>query len=282
MVTEGIPIESSVIYESDLATLIHGDAVRVMGGYPESSFDLIFADPPYRLSNGGITVQSGRQVSVNKGEWDVSQGPEVDFAFHLSWLEECRRLLKPDGTIWVSGTYHSIYQCGFAMQKLGFRILNDISWFKPNASPNLGRRMFTASHETLIWASRSPKSRHTFNYDAMKNGEFDADPLKRPGKQMRSVWTVGAQDVWTIPTTPRSEKVFPGHPTQKPLSLLERIVIASSSKGDVVLDPFVGSGTTGVAAVMNGRRFVGIDSNEQYLREIAVPRIDGIKMHRDS
>jgi site-specific DNA-methyltransferase (adenine-specific) len=247
----------------------------MMKTFPDSSFDMIFADPPYKLSNGGFTVHSGRQVSVDKGDWDVSEGADSDFRFHLSWLEECRRLLKDTGTIWVSGTYHSIFQCGFAMQSLGYRILNDVSWFKPNASPNLGRRMFTASHETLIWASKSPKSKHVFNYDDMREGFFDSDVFKRPGKQMRSVWSVPDEaDVWVIPTTPRREKQFHGHPTQKPLALLDRIIRASTTEGALILDPFVGSGTTGIAAVNLGRRLVGIDNNLDYLNNIAIPRLE--------
>lgn len=272
MLTEGIPAELDVVFKNDRAALIHGDAVEVMRKLPASSVDLIFADPPYRLSNGGFSVHSGKQVSVNKGNWDVSEGLEADFQFHLEWLSECRRLLKENGSIWVSGTYHSIFQCGFAIQSLGYRVLNDISWFKPNAAPNLGRRMFTASHETLIWAARSAKSKHVFNYDSMRTGDFPADPLKRPGKQMRSVWGIDNEDVWVIPTTPKAEKKFPGHPTQKPLALLERVISASSNPDALVLDPFVGSGTTGIAALNLGRKFIGIDSSVEFLNDIAIPR----------
>ncbi len=151
---------------------------------------MVFADPPYNLSNDGTTVHAGRRVSVNKEGWDRSQGAEADFEFHSAWIDACRRLLKSDGTLWVSGTYHSIFACGHALQLLGFRVLNDIAWYKRNPPPNLGRRMFTAAHETLIWASRSAKSRHTFNYDAMRDGDFPGDILKNPGKQMHSVWAI--------------------------------------------------------------------------------------------
>lgn len=274
MLTEGIPAELDVVFKNDRAALIHGDAVEVMRKLPASSVDLIFADPPYRLSNGGFSVHSGKQVSVNKGNWDVSEGLDADFQFHLEWLGECRRLLNENGSIWVSGTYHSIFQCGFAIQSLGYRVLNDISWFKPNAAPNLGRRMFTASHETLIWAARSAKSKHVFNYDSMRTGDFPADPLKRPGKQMRSVWGIDNEDVWVIPTTPKAEKKFPGHPTQKPLALLERVISASSTPDALVLDPFVGSGTTGIAALNLGRKFIGIDSSIEFLNDIAIPRFN--------
>lgn len=221
------------------------------------SVDFVFADPPYFLSNGGFSVKSGKQVPVKKGDWDQSQGLLEDFNFHLSWLTEAHRLLKQHGTLAVSGTYHSIYQCGYAMQTLGFRILNDIAWYKPNASPNLSGRSFAAAHETIIWASKSAKSRHFFNYEEMKLSEFPEDKLKNPGKQMRSVWS--------IPTTPAREKTFGIHPTQKPLALINRLVLAATQPGELVLDPFVGSGTSGVAATTNNRRFIGIDNKPEYI-----------------
>lgn len=227
--------------------------------------DMIFADPPYNLSNDGYTVHAGKRVSVNKGDWDKSGGPEKDFAFHLNWIRACKRVLKDDGTIWISGTYHSIYACGYALQLEDFRVLNDIAWYKPNASPNLGCRMFTASHETLIWASKSKKSKHTFNYSAMREGSFPGDFIKNPGKQMRSVWS--------IITPGKNEKTHGKHPTQKPLKLLDRVVIASTNPGDVILDPFCGSATTGVSAIMHGRKFIGIDSDRKYLDTFAKPRL---------
>lgn len=226
---------------------------------------MVFADPPYNLSNNGYTVHSGRRVSVNKGDWDKSQGVEGDFDFHQRWISATRRVLKENGTIWISGTYHSIYACGLALNLQGFRVLNDIAWYKPNAAPNLGRRMFTASHETLIWASKSKKARHTFNYDDMREGDFPKDQLKKPGKQMRSVWSLTTPANW--------EKRHGKHPTQKPEALLERIVRASTISGDLVLDPFCGSATTGVAALRTGRRFIGIDQDPTYLNTLAVPRL---------
>jgi len=276
MVTDTADAELVPLYKSDLAAVYHGDAIEVMSKLPSESVDLIFADPPYRLSNDGTSVQNGRQVSVNKGEWDRSGGIESDHEFNVRWLGECQRLLNPNGTIWVSGTYHSIYSCGFAIQQLGFRILNDVSWFKPNASPNLGRRMFTASHETLIWAAKSSRSKHTFNYDAMRNGDGINDRFKNAGKQMRTVWEVEPDnDVWTIPTAPAREKVHGRHPTQKPLALMERIILSSSVKGASVLDPFLGSGTTGESALRHGRTFIGIDNNLEFLRLLAIPRLEG-------
>lgn len=230
---------------------------------------MVFADPPYYLSNGGFTVHAGKMVSVNKGAWDVSRGMEEDFAFHMNWLKECYRILKPAGTLWVSGTYHSIYQCGYALQVLGYKILNDIAWFKPNASPNLSGRYFTASHETLLWARKDPKAKHTFNYVDMKNGAWHVnDFLKKEGKQMRSVWAVG---------TPKAEEKLHGkHPTQKPVALLERIVLACTNVGDIILDPFSGSSTTGMAAAKFNRKYIGIDLEKEYL-DLSKKRYETLK-----
>ncbi len=246
------------------AELILGDVLEVLESLEPESVDMIFADPPYNLSNDGITCHAGKMVSVNKGKWDKSNGIEADFEFHKSWILACRRVLKPSGTIWISGTYHSIYACGFALQLAGYHILNDICWYKPNASPNLSCRMFTASHETLIWARRDKKAKHTFNYEAMKHGDFPKDFLKSPGKQMRSVWA--------IPTPASSEKRHGKHPTQKPIALLDRIIRASTLEGDVILDPFMGSGTTGVAALRNSRNFIGIDNEPEYF-DLALARL---------
>lgn len=248
--------------------LYHDDCLKILEDIPENTFDMIFADPPYMLSNGGITCQNGKVVSVNKGKWDKSQGLEQDFEFHKIWLSLCKRTLKKNGTLWVSGTYHSIYSCGFAMQLLGYHILNDISWFKPNASPNMCCRYFTASHETLIWARKDKKTKHTFNYELMKNGEFSSDFIKKPNTQMRSVWAIG--------TPKASEKTFGKHPTQKPLDLLERIVLASTNEGDLILDPFMGSGTTGVAALKLNRKFVGIEKEKEFV-ELAEKRLSAVK-----
>ena len=237
--------------------LYQGDCLEILKQMKPKSVDMIFADPPYNLSNDGYSVQAGRRVSVNKGKWDKSKGVENDFEFHLSWIEACKRVLKDDGTIWISGTYHSIYQCGFALQKNEYHILNEISWFKPNAAPNLACRMFAASHETLIWARKDKKAKHYFNYKEMKTRDWPKDKMKNEGKQMRSVWSIS--------TPSKSEKLHGKHPTQKPLDLLERIILASTKKGAVVLDPFAGSSTTGIATYKNGRRFIGIDRERKYL-----------------
>lgn len=235
-----------------------GDCLEILALMPAESVDMIFADPPYNLSNDGFTCQSGRAVSVNKGDWDRSQGIAADFAFHQAWIAACQRILKPNGTLWISGTYHSIYACGFALQTLDFHLLNDICWYKPNASPNLSCRYFTASHETLLWARKSKQARHTFNYDAMKQGDFPKDVLKVRDRQMRSVWS--------IPTPSMAEKQYGRHPTQKPIALLERVILASTQPGDWVVDPFMGSGTTGVVAAEHDRRFLGIERDRDYIQ----------------
>ncbi len=250
-------------------SLYNDDCLAVLSGMAVHSVDMIFADPPYMLSNDGFTCQAGRMVSVNKGKWDKSRGFEDDSVFHETWLSECRRVLKPAGTIWVSGTYHSIYQCGYLLQKLNFHLLNDIAWFKPNASPNLSCRFFTASHETILWARKDRKAKHTFNYEAMKGGRFPEDKMKKPDTQMRSVWSIA--------TTPPAEKAQGKHPTQKPLALLKRIIAASTNPGDVILDPFSGSGTTGIAAViMDGRQFIGIEMNPEYI-DLTVRRLEALR-----
>ena len=244
-------------FQNDNVTLYLDDAIKRMNAMPEASVDMIFADPPYYLSNGGITVQSGKMVSVDKADWDHSKGVADDYKFHHDWLKAAQRILKPNGTIWVSGTYHSIYLCGHAMQKHGYKVLNDITWFKPNGAPNISCRYFTASHETLLWAAKNKNSKHTFNYEAMKYNKWEGDVFKKEDRQMRSVWS--------IPTPGLKEKVYGKHPTQKPISLLERVILASTNEGDLVMDPFTGSSTTGVAAIKHGRRFIGVDNHEDYL-----------------
>ncbi len=252
-------------YDKEQVKLYLGDCIEILEKANAETVDMIFADPPYFLSNDGITCQAGKIVSVNKANWDKSNGVDLDFEFHQKWINACKRVLKPNGTIWISGTYHSIYMCGFALQKAGFKILNDICWFKPNASPNMSCRYFTASHETLIWAIKDKNCKHTFNYDLMKNGNWEKDPLKKPNKQMRSVWQ--------IDTTKLSEKTFGKHPTQKPLELLRRIILASTNKGDLILDPFTGSSTTGIMAIKCGRNFIGIDLEKEYL-DLSIKRIE--------
>jgi len=248
--------------------IYYDDVVKVLNALPDKCIDLIFADPPYNLSNGGFTCHAGKRVNVNKGKWDKSKGIEEDFNFHYKWIEACNRVLKPNGSLWISGTYHSVYTCGYILQKQGWHFINDICWYKPNAAPNLACRMFTASHETLIWVRKNKRAKHFFNYDLVKTMDWKEDFLKKPNKQMRSVWAI---------STPKNgEQKYGKHPTQKPEALLERIVLACSQENDIILDPFCGSATTGVSALINNRKFVGIDAEKDYLDRIAIPRIKDV------
>ena len=257
-----------VFYKAKNVRLFNDDVLEVLNSMPAESVDLIFADPPYNLSNNGFTCHAGKRVSVNKGGWDKSHGIDKDYEFHYSWIAACRRVLKENGALWVSGTYHSIYLCGFALQKQGWHLLNEICWYKPNAAPNLACRMFAASHETLLWARKTKKAKHKFNYDLMKQRQWEGDFIKKPDRQMRSVWAIN---------TPKpKEKKYGKHPAQKPELLLERIILACSHENDIVLDPFCGSATTGVAALRHGRNFVGIDAEKEYLSDMAIKRIDDI------
>jgi len=183
-------------YSRKYVRIFNGDVVEVLNALPQECIDLIFADPPYNLSNGGFTCHAGKRVSVNKGKWDESKGIEEDFNFHYKWIEACKRVLKPNGSLWISGTYHSIYTCGYILQKQGWHFINDICWFKPNASPNLACRMFTASHETLIWVRKKKNAKHFFNYELAKSLEGKEDFLKKPNRQMRSVWAISNSQKW--------------------------------------------------------------------------------------
>jgi site-specific DNA-methyltransferase (adenine-specific) len=242
--------------------VVTGDSLALLEQLPRASVDLIFADPPYHLSNGGSTCRGGRRASVDKGAWDASRGLDVDHAFQKAWLQRAQAALKPSGTLWVSGTQHVIFSIGYALQELGYHLLNTVTWFKPNAAPNLACRFFTHSTELVIWAApqRGRKLLHHFDYAAMKR--------ENGGKQMRDLWQLpepgGEQVVWSLPTPARSEKALGAHPTQKPLSLLERVVQCASRPGDLVVDPFSGSGTTGVAAVSHGRRYLGFEREPEY------------------
>ncbi len=248
-------------------TLLYGDSLSLLDElrYNNRFFNLIFADPPYFLSNGGMSVHAGKRVKVDKGGWDKSNGFDTDYEFTYVWIKKCKKLLTDNGTIWISGTLHNIYLVGFILQKLGFTILNDIEWFKPNAPPHLACRYFAHAHETLLWAKKSKKAKHTFHYQQMKQWNDNKDFIKNDNKQMRSVWAISL--------TPQKEKKFGKHPTQKPEALLKRVILSSSNAGDTVLDPFCGSGTTGAVAVEYGRNFVGIDNNSDFL-SIAKKRIE--------
>ncbi|HOF17374.1 MAG TPA: site-specific DNA-methyltransferase [Phycisphaerae bacterium] len=233
--------------------LYQGDCLKFLETLAADSIDCIWTDPPYLLSNDGITCVAGRMVKVNKGEWDRSRGVDLDHEFNRTWLAACKRVLKPSGTIWVSGTLHVYLSVGMAMQQLGFRILNDIVWEKPAPPPNLGCRCFTHSTEVLLWATKAKKGskdRHVFNYEAMK--------AENGGKQMKSVWRFSTPSV--------DEKRYGKHPTQKPIALIARCLRASTNAGDLVLDPFAGSGSTGVAALMLRRGFIGCEQDAAYAK----------------
>lgn len=219
---------------------------------------MIFADPPYFLSNGGISYYAGKVVCVDKGDWDKGGTPESIMDFNRRWLFLCREKLKENGTIWVSGTHHNIFSIANVLTELGYKILNVITWAKTNPPPNITCRFFTHSTEFIIWARKSPKVPHKFNYELMRtiNGE----------KQMT--------DVWRLPAIGRWEKSCGKHPTQKPLALLIRTILASTDEHDWILDPFTGSSTTGIAANLCNRRFLGIDINEQFVELSRSRRIE--------
>ena len=229
-------------------TLIHGDCFKLLHEF-DFKFSCIFADPPYFLSNGGISVQSGKVVCVDKGEWDKGKSQREMMDFNMEWLDLCRNKLKDNGTIWISGTYHNIFSVANCLKELGYKILNVVTWAKTNPPPNISCRYFTYSTEFIIWARKSEKKAHYFNYDLMKliNGD----------KQMTDVWHLPAIAPW--------EKSCGKHPTQKPLALLARIIMASTKPGEWVLDPFCGSSTTGIAANLLGRRYLGIEQEKQYI-----------------
>lgn len=241
--------------------LINDDTFNALEKFEEKIFDMIFADPPYFLSNNGITCSGGKMVSVNKGIWDKSLSVKEKHNFNKKWIKECYRVLKDNGTIWISGTLHNIYSIGMALEEEGFKIINNITWQKTNPPPNLACKTFTHSTETILWAKKDlKKSKYTFNYDLMKE--------LNDNKQMR--------DVWTTSLTKPSEKKQGKHPTQKPLEILNRIILASTKENDLILDPFSGSSTTGIAAVKLNRRYIGIDNEKEYL-DLSIRRYQEIK-----
>lgn len=227
--------------------LAHGDSFKLLKEF-DFKFDMIFSDPPYFLSNGGISLQNGKVVCVNKGEWDKGKSQEDMMVFNMEWLRLCRDKLKDNGTIWVSGTYHNIFSVANCLTELGYKILNVITWQKTNPPVNISCRFFTYSTEFVIWARKEQKVPHKFNYDLMKE--------LNDGHQMT--------DVWRMPAIGRWEKTCGKHPTQKPLRLLVRMILASTNQGDWILDPFSGSSTTGIAANLCGRRFAGFEKESNF------------------
>ena len=251
-------VKGKPFYSDDSCELFLGDSLKLLKKVETESISMIFADPPYFLSNDGVTCSGGKMVSVNKGDWDKTSSLSDKHNFNRKWIRACKRVLKPNGTIWISGTLHNIYSIGYALEQEGFKIINNITWQKSNPPPNLACKCFTHSTETVIWAKKDDKkAKHFFNYSLMKSMNND--------KQMK--------DVWTGALTPKKEKVHGYHPTQKPEYLLERIILASTQEGDIVMDPFIGSGTTGVVAKKYKRKFIGFDNNEEYL-DIARRRLE--------
>lgn len=222
-----------------------GDCIEVMKELERNKVDLIFADPPYFLSNDGQSIRSGKVVSVNKGDWDKKENYDNVDSFTYSWLKECHRILKYDGTIWVSGTHHNIFDIEKNMKKIGFKIINIVIWHKSDPPPLIYKNKFRFSYEFIIWAKKGGK--HYFNYD-----------------EMYSVNNQEMEDVWLMDAVQMSEKKHGYHPTQKPEALLDRIIRASSKEGDIVLDPFLGSGTTCFVAKKLNRQYIGIEKEEKY------------------
>ncbi len=258
-------------WHNDLSVLIQGDCVEVMKKMTEKSVDVVFADPPYFLSSGGISVQSGKMVSVDKGDWDKSLTINDKLLFHQTWIREARKVLKDDGTIWISATLHSVYAIGVALELEGFSIINNVIWRKTNPAPNISGRAFTHSTETVIWARKqltpTKKGKHYFAYHEMKK--------YNNGKQLKDFWDLNDTNVvFESGTTPKREKTYGKHPTQKPISLLERIIEASTTEGQIILDPFAGSGTTLIVAHSLSRRSIGIELDKMYL-DLAKKRIVG-------
>lgn len=248
-------------FEDSGFKLINDDTFKVLRQFEEKTFDMIFADPPYFLSNNGITCSGGKMVNVNKGNWDKALDIKEKHKFNKKWIKECYRLLKDEGTIWISGTLHNIYSIGMALEEEGFKIMNNITWQKTNPPPNLACKTFTHSTETILWARKNlPKVKYKFNYELMKK--------LNNNKQMK--------DVWTTSLTKPSEKKQGKHPTQKPLEILERIILASTDEFDLILDPFCGSSTTGIVATKLKRKYIGIDNSKEYL-DLSIRRYEEIK-----
>ncbi|HDV0868098.1 TPA: site-specific DNA-methyltransferase [Enterococcus faecalis] len=256
-------MEEEELYYKDTqlnSELILANSFEYMKKMEKESVDVIFADPPYFLSNNGFSNSGGKMVSVNKGEWDKISSLSEKHSFNRNWINLAKKILKPNGTIWISGSFHNIYSVGMALEEEGFKILNNITWQKTNPPPNLSCRYFTHSTETILWARKEGKSaKHYYNYELMKE--------INNGKQMK--------DVWTGSLTKKSEKKFGKHPTQKPEYILEKIILSSSEKGDIIFDPFVGSGTTCVVSKKLNRRYIGIDIEKKYL-DIAIERLENI------
>ena len=244
--------------------LYKGDCQEIVATMPPKCFDMVFADPPYFLSNGGISIQSGKQVCVNKGEWDESNGYDDVANFNYEWLRTVRSVMKDEATIWVCGTFHNIFSVANALTELDYRVLNAITWQKSNPPPNLSCRFFKHSTEIMLWARKSKRTPHRFNYELMHR--------LADNRQMT--------DVWRMPAIARWEKTCGKHPTQKPIALVVRSILSCTCEGACILDPFVGSGTTGIAANIIKRNFVGIDSERNYL-DLAIARRQELELKKE-
>jgi DNA modification methylase len=252
-----VKLKNSLFFYNEKVHLLLGDCMEILKNIEDNSIDLIFADPPYFLSRkNGSTYKNGKIQSVYKGQWDEVKTLEEKNNFNNLWIKECYRILKDTGTIWITGSKHNIYSIGVNLEKENFQIINNIAWIKNNATPNISKRVFSFDNESIIWAKKQNTKGYIFNYKKMieiNNG-------------------IEMNDVWEIPVVSKFEKTFGQHPTQKPLELLERIINGTSIQNAIILDPFAGSSTTGVAAIRNGRRYIGIDKNVEYL-ELSKRRI---------
>lgn len=248
-------------YDNNNFKLIQGDSLSILKKIDSKSVDMIFADPPYFLSGDGISCSAGKMVSVKKGVWDEKIDIKEKHKFNKKWIRLCKEILKDDGTIWISGTMHNIYSIGMALEEEGFKIINNITWRKLNPPPNISCRAFVHSTETILWAKKDiKKAKHKFNYELMRE--------MNNNKQMK--------DVWETSLTKPSEKKCGKHPTQKPIALLEKIILASTDEGDLILDPFNGSGTTGIVASRLNRKYIGIEKEKEYL-DLTIRRKDSDK-----
>ncbi len=248
-------------YENNNFKLIQGDSLSILKKIEPKSVDMIFADPPYFLSGDGISCSAGKMVSVKKGVWDEKIDIKEKHKFNKKWIRLCKEILKDDGTIWISGTMHNIYSIGMALEEEGFKIINNITWRKLNPPPNISCRAFVHSTETILWAKKDIKNtKHKFNYKLMRE--------MNNNKQMK--------DVWETSLTKPSEKRCGKHPTQKPIALLEKIILSSTDEGDLILDPFNGSGTTGIVANKLNRKYIGIEKEKEYL-DLTIRRKDSDK-----
>jgi site-specific DNA-methyltransferase (adenine-specific) len=248
--------------------LYQGDCIKVLSQFPDNYVDMVFVDPPYFLTDNP-------KSSSYKADWDLSKGTKQDFAFHISYLQEIKRVMKPEATIWITGTHHNIFQCGYALQLLGFEILNEISWYKPTRRFHDLTTRFNFAHESIIWAKKDKSAKHYLNSTFTHQRADKYDKFHRQGQQMPTIWDIQPPN--------RNDPTTSWHPTPKPVELLERIIKASTKPNAIILDPFNGSGTTGIASQLlgEGRKYIGIDLNPEYLTK-TVERLHGLEERNDA